>query len=121
MHAKTALLYRGRHPVDTRPLFEAKKIRHLRPPQRLSLCPRSYDNNFTGAIYMFRSFRTFHKVFALLLMYGMAMPAASLAAEPAPTKKALTEDQKIMHVLNRLGFGARPGDVARVKAMGLQK
>ena len=32
---------------------------------------------------------------------------------------ALNEDQRILHVLNRLGFGARPGDVARVKAMGL--
>ena len=31
----------------------------------------------------------------------------------------LTDDQRILHVLNRLGFGARPGDVERVKAMGL--
>ena len=31
----------------------------------------------------------------------------------------LTEEQRILHVLNRLGFGARPGDVERVKAMGL--
>src|SRR5262249_51130683 len=31
----------------------------------------------------------------------------------------LTEDQRIVHVLNRLGFGARPGDIERVKAMGL--
>lgn len=36
-------------------------------------------------------------------------------------KTALTEDQKILHVLNRLGFGARPGDIEKVKAMGLQK
>ena len=35
--------------------------------------------------------------------------------------KALTEDQKILHVLNRLGFGARPGDVEKVKAIGIQK
>jgi uncharacterized protein (DUF1800 family) len=33
--------------------------------------------------------------------------------------KGLNEDQRILHVLNRLGFGARPGDLARVKAMGL--
>src|SRR5215510_2945713 len=32
----------------------------------------------------------------------------------------LTEEQRIVHVLNRLGFGARPGDVERVKAMGLE-
>lgn len=35
--------------------------------------------------------------------------------------KPLTEDQKIRHVLNRLGYGARPGDVEKVRAMGLQK
>jgi uncharacterized protein (DUF1800 family) len=33
----------------------------------------------------------------------------------------LTGDQKIVHVLNRLGFGPRPGDVARVRAMGLDR
>jgi uncharacterized protein (DUF1800 family) len=32
---------------------------------------------------------------------------------------SLKEDRRILHVLNRLGFGARPGDVARVKAMGV--
>src|SRR5205085_8114101 len=31
------------------------------------------------------------------------------------------EDQRILHVLNRLGFGSRPGDVERVKAMGVDK
>src|SRR5258706_15159171 len=31
----------------------------------------------------------------------------------------LTEDQRILHVLNRLGFGARPGDLERVKAVGV--
>src|SRR5256714_8035238 len=33
----------------------------------------------------------------------------------------LTEEQRILHVLNRLGFGARPGDVERVRAMGLDR
>jgi uncharacterized protein (DUF1800 family) len=37
------------------------------------------------------------------------------------TQKArLSEDQRILHVLNRLGFGARPGDLERVRAMGLE-
>ena len=35
-------------------------------------------------------------------------------------KQQLTEEQRIIHVLSRLGFGARPGDVARVKSMGLE-
>jgi uncharacterized protein (DUF1800 family) len=37
------------------------------------------------------------------------------------TSGKLTEDQRILHVLNRLGFGARPGDVERVKAMGVDR
>src|SRR5882672_3567397 len=31
----------------------------------------------------------------------------------------LSEEQRILHALNRLGYGARPGDVEHVKAMGL--
>ena len=37
-----------------------------------------------------------------------------------PTE-GLTEDEAILQALNRLGFGPRPGDVERVKEMGLQK
>ncbi|MDQ1640303.1 MAG: hypothetical protein QOF62_3642 [Pyrinomonadaceae bacterium] len=33
----------------------------------------------------------------------------------------LNDDQRVLHVLNRLGFGARPGDIERVKAMGLEQ
>ncbi len=46
-----------------------------------------------------------------------------VAANPnaGSVSKPLTEDQKAAHVLNRLGFGARPGDIERVKAMGVQK
>ncbi|MBA2340555.1 MAG: DUF1800 domain-containing protein [Pyrinomonadaceae bacterium] len=33
----------------------------------------------------------------------------------------MSEEQRIVHVLNRLGFGARPGDVERVKAMGVER
>jgi uncharacterized protein (DUF1800 family) len=40
---------------------------------------------------------------------------------PSSAEKKLTEEQKIAHVLNRLGFGPRPGDVEKVKAIGLQK
>jgi uncharacterized protein (DUF1800 family) len=45
----------------------------------------------------------------------------SFADTPKARKKQqLTEEQRIIHVLSRLGFGARPGDVARVKSMGLE-
>lgn len=43
---------------------------------------------------------------------------SGIHAQPL-SKTRLSEDQRILHVLNRLGFGARPGDVERVKAMGL--
>jgi uncharacterized protein (DUF1800 family) len=33
----------------------------------------------------------------------------------------LTEDEATMHALNRLAFGPRPGDLQRVKQMGLEK
>jgi uncharacterized protein (DUF1800 family) len=33
----------------------------------------------------------------------------------------LTEDEAILHALNRLGYGARPGDVERIKQVGLDK
>jgi uncharacterized protein (DUF1800 family) len=33
----------------------------------------------------------------------------------------LTEDEAIMHAVNRLGYGPRPGDVERIRKMGLEK
>ena len=36
-------------------------------------------------------------------------------------KSAMTDDQRIAHVLSRLTFGARPGDFERVKAMGVEE
>src|SRR5205085_5135721 len=51
-----------------------------------------------------------------------AVISAQSMRSPAGTSSAkLSEDQRILHVLNRLGFGARPGDVERVKAMGVDK
>ena len=45
---------------------------------------------------------------------------AGVSAQKKATPNRLTQDQKILHVLNRLGFGARPGDVERVKSIGLE-
>jgi uncharacterized protein (DUF1800 family) len=33
----------------------------------------------------------------------------------------LTEEQKILHLLNRAGFGPRPGDIERIKRMGIEQ
>jgi uncharacterized protein (DUF1800 family) len=50
----------------------------------------------------------------------LAQSFVSVAAQKPTKPRVLSEDQRILHVLNRLGFGARPGDVERVKAMGLE-
>src|SRR6186997_586760 len=71
---------------------------------------------------MRRSFSRLHKAAAVLTLFGLISPVFGFAINEKPeSKKSLSEDQKIIHVLNRLGFGARPGDVEKVRAMGLQK
>jgi uncharacterized protein (DUF1800 family) len=45
---------------------------------------------------------------------------AATAISAVQQKGGLSEEQRIVHVLNRLGYGARPGDVERVRAMGLE-
>src|SRR5579864_169354 len=46
--------------------------------------------------------------------------ADSKALKGLPTE-GLTEDEAIQHALNRLAFGPSPGDLDRVKEIGLQK
>ena len=45
------------------------------------------------------------------------LPSLGATAPDAP----LTDQQKIVHVLNRLGFGPRPGDIERVQKIGLDE
>ena len=58
---------------------------------------------------------------ASIAIYTFLIPGYAFGAGPSAIGKSLTEEQKIMHVLNRLGFGARPGDVEKVKKIGLEK
>jgi uncharacterized protein (DUF1800 family) len=60
--------------------------------------------------------RTWPVLFLLLL--EAAPPLA--AGKPASAVPSNPEDRAIVHVLDRMGFGPRPGDVDRVRAMGLQ-
>ena len=62
---------------------------------------------------------------APLSQQGLAPAVRMSSPELPPTvrltlpKSPLSEDQQITHTLNRLGYGARPGDVERVRQMGL--
>ncbi len=69
---------------------------------------------------MKQSFSRFSAVIAILAIFAVMLPTFAFTGEPE-RNKPLTEDQKIVHVLNRLGFGSRPGDIEKVKAIGLQK
>jgi uncharacterized protein (DUF1800 family) len=51
----------------------------------------------------------------------LAAGATLSAAPPSSAVPTKPDDKTILHVLNRIGFGARPGDVARVREMGLAK
>ena len=64
------------------------------------------------------------RVLALALAYaliGATLAAPSARAQTASKGARLGEDQRIVHVLGRLGFGARPGDVERVRKIGLER
>ena len=57
---------------------------------------------------------------AVLLASTFALGALAQKGSGSGARTAgLSEEQRILHALNRLGYGARPGDVERVKAMGL--
>ena len=70
-------------------------------------------------------FSLIHKITAFLTALAMFAPVLTLSVSAQRMEKAgakkLTEEQKIIHVLNRLGFGARDGDIEKVKAAGLNR
>jgi len=72
--------------------------------------------------------------FACMLSLGVDVTAVAANPVPAKDKKPkqdpalkglpiteLSADEAILHALNRLAYGPRPGDVARVRQMGLAK
>ena len=59
---------------------------------------------------------------ALALTASLLLTAIlPVAADTRSRTTRLSEDQKIIHLLNRIGFGPRPGDVERVKRIGIEK
>ena len=48
-----------------------------------------------------------------------ALPVSGGATSLVLPATTLSEDQRILHALNRLAYGPRPGDVERVRRMGL--
>jgi uncharacterized protein (DUF1800 family) len=66
------------------------------------------------------------KSIALILAFLCAMSltartAKKTASDYAQFQKKLPSDEQVLHALDRLTFGPRPGDVEAVKKMGLKK
>jgi uncharacterized protein (DUF1800 family) len=79
----------------------------------------------------------FKATLAALMCLNLVSPSAGLLAETTPSPANPTQkhpsarqpyqsgqlhgDERILHALNRFTFGARPGDLEAVKAMGLEQ
>jgi uncharacterized protein (DUF1800 family) len=78
--------------------------------------------------------RSFRAALATLLVILLVAPSFALAATTAPGSldpkalggkplaipgTGLSEEEKVVHLLNRIGFGPRPGDIDRVKEIGI--
>src|SRR5215212_102451 len=60
------------------------------------------------------------RVVTLILLLGMALLFSPPAAPAAQARAALTEQEKILHLLNRIGYGPRPGDIEKVRKIGIR-
>src|SRR5262245_20785989 len=59
-------------------------------------------------------------VLPLILSQVLCLSPAFQSRPKPQATSSLTEEQKIVHVLNRAGFGPRPGDVEKLRTMGLR-
>ena len=67
-----------------------------------------------------RAPRAFALVAALALVSNNFTFASAQTTAAKASAQKLTEGQRVVHVLNRLAFGARPGEVERVRKLGVE-
>ncbi len=58
---------------------------------------------------------------AALLLLALCLPFALGRKKNIPAANQMDEHKRVVHALNRLTFGPRPGDIERVSAIGLEK
>src|SRR5258705_4568185 len=78
------------------------------------------DESFSFRMKSARGVAAVAIVGAMLVCLVQAFGSFADGQKASAKARPLTEDQKIVHVLNRLGFGARPGDVERVRSIGVE-
>ena len=69
-------------------------------------------------------FSDIYKYVAVFTLLTLISPLFSLNVRGQRMRRVegkLTQNQKVLHVLNRLGFGAKPGDVEMVGSMGIKR
>src|SRR5499433_4533186 len=59
--------------------------------------------------------------FTIVAAVVTALAFLGLGQAAGPFNQRLSPDQQIVHALNRLTFGPRPGDVEQVRRIGLSK
>src|SRR5689334_12585171 len=65
--------------------------------------------------------KTSMKTLRCSILVGMLVSSFILIAASGRFDQKLTPERQIIHVLNRLTFGARPGDVEQVRRVTVQK
>ena len=99
--------------------------------------PRDLDATRARIRLNLKSFLAVWVSVACLCSLGIDIPSAAAAPAPNSADKSkklkqdsalkglpiseLSTDEAVMHALNRLAYGPRPGDVERIKQMGLAK
>jgi uncharacterized protein (DUF1800 family) len=63
--------------------------------------------------------RRLHRPAVLALAAVLLAPVAASQARGAEQVPSAPDDATILHVLNRVAYGPRPGDIARVRSMGI--
>ena len=66
--------------------------------------------------------RAFRRHAHIVAVAAVVMTSAGIAGQAGQIKTAVPanpDDRAVVHVLNRLGFGAAPGDIERVRTIGL--
>ncbi|HEX8070519.1 MAG TPA: DUF1800 domain-containing protein [Pyrinomonadaceae bacterium] len=71
-----------------------------------------------------RRIHPFARAWALVLasaLLGGALPVAPANAQVKRAAQRLSDEQRVAHALNRLAFGPRPGEIERVRQLGLER
>jgi uncharacterized protein (DUF1800 family) len=68
---------------------------------------------------MTRRIHISRRIGAIATMAGVLALSTDFAVAQKSSVPSKPDDRTVAHVLNRIGFGARPGDIARVQQVGL--